>query len=139
MASVRGVRAAGGGGGEASGGPVGGDRDSAQCQTMLHVPVALITEKLRGQSLEDDHLKVTVLFSCLSVGGPAVHVYTIASLSRQFLLSIDWFVPLLSWSVCFSLAHVHLSASPFPAGFCRSVCVCVCVCGCVCVCVCVCV
>ena len=56
---MRGVRAAGGGGGEASGGQAGGQGDSAQCQTMLHVPVALITEKLRGQSLEDDHLKVS--------------------------------------------------------------------------------
>lgn len=37
----------------------GGDEVGREC-TMLHVPmhVALITEKLRGQTLEDDHLKV---------------------------------------------------------------------------------
>jgi fucose 4-O-acetylase-like acetyltransferase len=52
---VRGVREVGGGG---AGGGEGEER--GRC-AMLHVPmhVALITEKLRGQTLDDDHLKVS--------------------------------------------------------------------------------
>lgn len=55
MRAVREVCGGGAGGG-------GGEGEERGRCAMLHVPmhVALITEKLRGQTLDDDHLKVSV-------------------------------------------------------------------------------